>query len=95
MDNRKNKNVHRRVLEALEKGEVNPNRWTEWHICQREALDIIHRTGSSLNTRGQRPPAKTNNTTPTSNNKGNKPTIPCTHWNQGKYDKVKSNIFPT
>ena len=50
------KNCHRRVLEALEKGEISPHRWTEWNNRRRQALDRIHRTSGN--------PAKNNNKKP-------------------------------
>ena len=82
------KNCHRRVLEALEKGEVSPHRWTEWNNRRREALDRIHRTSGN--------PAKNTNkkpgtaaTTPTS--KSSKRERPCSHWNQNKCNKCSQD----
>ena len=75
---------HRRVLEALEKEEINPRKWSEWNVRRREALDKIHRTAAAAN-KSQKPRTnQPNNTTP---NKNTKRARPCTHWNQGKCEK--------
>ena len=75
------KACHRRVLEALEKGEVDPSNWQDWNNRRKEVLSRMHRNGPSNKTNR----AKTSPTTTT--NKTSKRSRPCLHWNKNMCDR--------
>ena len=76
---------HRRVLEALEKGELDPTSWSQWNVSRRQALDrILRNPSSATNKNNKAKPA----TSGTDTNKSAKQPRPCAHWNQGACDKV-------
>ena len=79
---------HRRVLEALEKGEFDPTSWSQWNVRRREALDrILRNPSSATNKNNKAKPA----TPGTATNKSAKRARPCAHWNRGACVKGPSD----
>ena len=76
------KACHRRVLEAREKGELDPSNWEEWNDRRKEALNRIHRNGTPFNKNSKAKGATTSTTTGT----GEK-SRPCAHWNKNACDR--------
>ena len=76
------KSCHRRVLEALEKGELDSSNWEEWNDRRKEALNRLHRNVTSST---KNPKAKGVSTS-TATRSGKK-SRPCTYWNKNACDK--------
>ena len=82
------KACHRRVLEALEKGELDPSNWEEWNIRRKEALTRIHRNG---NPSSKSKSKTTSTTTSATSTKTGKKSRPCLHWNRNLCDKGEND----